>query len=157
MLPHALPMFWLVSVRIRPFVTYFGSRFMVSRGTWTAFCNFHTCFKFSYVFAILTFGCTVPTWTFAILIRVSRSHTCFQFSCFHNWESSQFCSIHRNQYQCKGVRGRVITTCKLFDIFAQSVLESNNYGAVIEYNKGNSQILRQIHVLSARFKWCSFW
>jgi hypothetical protein len=32
------------------------------------------CLQFSYMFAILTFGCTAPTWTFAILIRVCNSH-----------------------------------------------------------------------------------
>ncbi len=32
------------------------------------------CLQFLYVFAILTFGCTVPTWMFAILIRVCNSH-----------------------------------------------------------------------------------
>ena len=33
-------------------------------------CNFHISLQFSYQFAILTFWCIVPTWTFAIFIWV---------------------------------------------------------------------------------------
>jgi hypothetical protein len=43
-------------------------------------CNFHISLQFSYQFAILTFWCIVPTWTFAIFIWVCNFHMSLQFS-----------------------------------------------------------------------------
>jgi hypothetical protein len=43
-------------------------------------CNFHICLQFSYLFAILTFRCTVPMWTFAIFIWVCYFHMSLQCS-----------------------------------------------------------------------------
>ncbi len=43
-------------------------------------CNFHISLQFSYQFAILTFQCIVPTWTFAIFIWVCNFHMNLQFS-----------------------------------------------------------------------------
>ncbi len=43
-------------------------------------CNFHISLQFSYQFAILTFWCIVPMWTFAIFIWVYNFHTSLQFS-----------------------------------------------------------------------------
>ncbi len=43
-------------------------------------CNFHISLQFSYQFAILTFRCIVPTWTFAIFIWVCNFHMSLQFS-----------------------------------------------------------------------------
>ncbi len=43
-------------------------------------CNFHISLQFSYQFAILTFWCIVPTWTFAIFIWVCNFHMTLQFS-----------------------------------------------------------------------------
>ncbi len=42
--------------------------------------NFHISLQFSYQFAILTFWCLVPTWTFAIFIWVCNFHLSLQFS-----------------------------------------------------------------------------
>ncbi len=42
--------------------------------------NFHISLQFSYQFAILTFWCIVPTWTFAIFIWVCNFHISLQFS-----------------------------------------------------------------------------
>ncbi len=43
-------------------------------------CNFHINLQFSYQFAILTFRCIVPTWTFAIFIWVCNFHMSLKFS-----------------------------------------------------------------------------
>ncbi len=43
-------------------------------------CNFHISLRFSYQFAILTFQCIVPTWTFAIFIWVCNFYMSLQFS-----------------------------------------------------------------------------
>jgi hypothetical protein len=43
-------------------------------------CNFHISLQFWYQFAILTFWCIVPTWTFAIFIWVCNFHMSLQFS-----------------------------------------------------------------------------
>ncbi len=40
-------------------------------------CNFHISLQFSYQFAILTFRCIVPTWTFAIFIYELAIFICF--------------------------------------------------------------------------------
>jgi hypothetical protein len=45
-----------------------------------ALCNSHMPLQFSYTFAISTFHHMVPMWMFAILIFVSNSHMCLQFS-----------------------------------------------------------------------------
>ena len=108
-----------MSVRIHPFVTYFDSRFMVSRGTLICVCNFHTCLQFSRLVVLFLHGRLQFSYEFAILIRVCNSHV-FIIGSPHN-----IVPLHRNQYECQGVKARVITTCKLFDIFAQCVLESN--------------------------------
>ncbi len=43
-------------------------------------CNFHISLQFLYQFAILTFWCIVPTWTFTIFIWVCNFHIILQFS-----------------------------------------------------------------------------
>ncbi len=43
-------------------------------------CNFHISLQFSYQFAILTFRCIVPTWTFTIFIWVCNFPMSLQFS-----------------------------------------------------------------------------
>ncbi len=42
-------------------------------------CNFHISLQFSYQFAILTFWCIVPTWTFVIFIWVCNFHMSLHF------------------------------------------------------------------------------
>ncbi len=43
-------------------------------------CNFHISLQFLYQFAIFTFQCIVPTWTFAIFRWVCNFHMSLQFS-----------------------------------------------------------------------------
>ncbi len=42
--------------------------------------NFHISLQFSFQFAILTFWCIVPMWTFAIVMWVCNFHISLQFS-----------------------------------------------------------------------------
>jgi hypothetical protein len=75
--PHAcssVTMFWLVSVRIRPFVTYFDSCFMVWRGT--LICPL----QFSYAFAILICVCNCHVGLYCSYVDVCNSHMRLQFS-----------------------------------------------------------------------------
>jgi hypothetical protein len=49
--------------------------FAILKSNW----NFHISLQFSYQFAILTFWCMVPTWTFANFIWVCNFHMSLQF------------------------------------------------------------------------------